>query len=92
MHRKNNSSIEYRFRKTRLYDYVKHFQNTDDSYLLIKETIKREISFILKDPKQLLKIALLSLIESSRKDPRVFMLCVITRITLQQHQQVIRRQ
>ena len=58
--------------KTRLYDYVKHFQNTDDSYLLIKETIKREISFILKDPKQLLKKALLSLIESSRKDPRSF--------------------
>src|SRR5919106_255686 len=58
--------------KTRLSDYVKHFQNTDDSYLLIKETIKREISFILKDPKQLLKKALLSLIESSRKDPRSF--------------------
>ena len=51
---------------------MKHFQNTDDSYLTIKETIKREVSLILKDPKELLKIALLSLIESSRKDPRRF--------------------
>ena len=51
---------------------MKHFQNTDDLNLTIKETIKWQISFTLKDPKQLLKIALLSLIESSRKDPRSF--------------------
>jgi hypothetical protein len=58
--------------KLRLEELIECIQNNKEEYLKIKETIKREVSYILKDPRQLLRIALISLIISSRKDPNIF--------------------
>jgi hypothetical protein len=58
--------------KTRLEEFIECFQGNNEVYLKIKDTIKQEIEYTLSDPRQLLKIALVSLIESSRKDPRRF--------------------
>lgn len=61
-----------RVTKLRLEELVESFQDNNEAYLKIIETIKREVSYILKDPRQLLRIALISLIISSRKDPNNF--------------------
>jgi hypothetical protein len=58
--------------KLRLEELVEYFQNNNEEYLNIKETIKREVSSTIKDARQLLRIALISLIVSSRKDPSKF--------------------
>jgi hypothetical protein len=51
---------------------VRDFQNNNETYLQIKQTIKREVESILTDRRQLLKFAILSIFESLRKDPRKF--------------------
>jgi hypothetical protein len=51
---------------------VRDFQNNNETYLQIKQTIKREVEIILTDRRQLLKFAILSIFESLRKDPRKF--------------------
>jgi hypothetical protein len=61
-----------RLTKLRSEELVESFQDNNEAYLKIKEIIKREVPYILKDPRQLLKIALISLIISSRKDPNNF--------------------
>src|SRR5918995_2562556 len=58
--------------KTGLQEYIECFQKNNDVYLKIKETIKLEVKRILTNPRQLLSTALVSLIESSRIDPRKF--------------------
>jgi hypothetical protein len=58
--------------KLRSEELVESFQDNNEAYLKIKETIKREVSYVLKDPRQLLRIALISLIITSRKDPNKF--------------------
>jgi hypothetical protein len=48
---------------------VKHFENSNEAYIKIIKTIEEKVISILSDAKPLLRIALLSLIESMRKDP-----------------------
>jgi hypothetical protein len=51
----------------------KEKNNNNEGYIIkIKQTIKREVESTLADHRQLLKLALVSLIESLRKDPRKF--------------------
>jgi hypothetical protein len=51
---------------------VKDFQNNNETYLQIKQTVKREVESILTARRQLLKFAVLCIFESLRKDPRKF--------------------
>jgi hypothetical protein len=55
--------------KVRLQELVDNFQNDDEEYIKIRNTAKEKVVSILSDRKVLLKLALLSLIESTRNDP-----------------------
>jgi hypothetical protein len=48
---------------------VKHFENSNEMYIKIIKTVEEKVVSILSDAKPLLRIALLSLTESMRKDP-----------------------
>jgi hypothetical protein len=48
---------------------VRQFQNNNEEYVKIKKTVEEKVQSILSDQKMVLKLALLSLIESMRKDP-----------------------
>ena len=48
---------------------VDNFQNNDEGYVKIRKTAEEKVISILSDAKPLLRIALLSLTESMRKDP-----------------------
>lgn len=48
---------------------VKHFENNNEEYAKIKKTVEEKVHSVLSDRKMVLKLALLSLIESMRKDP-----------------------
>jgi hypothetical protein len=50
-------------------DLVKHFENNNEVYIKIRKTVEEEVHSVLSDKKMLLKLALLSLTESMRKDP-----------------------
>jgi hypothetical protein len=56
-------------KKIALEELVKRFENNNEEYLKIKQTVKHEVSSILSDGKVLLRLALYSLIESIRNDP-----------------------
>jgi hypothetical protein len=58
--------------KVRLEGLVDNFQNNDEGYIKIKNTAEEKVISILSDRKMLLKLALLSLTESMRKDPDKF--------------------
>jgi hypothetical protein len=51
---------------------IKQFQNNNEEYLKIKETIKQEIEHVLGYRRQLLKEALLSVIDACLNDPVKF--------------------
>ena len=48
---------------------VKHFENSNEEYLKIRKTAEEKVHSVLSDRKMLLKLALLSLTESIRKNP-----------------------
>ena len=48
---------------------VRYFENNNEEYIKIRKTIEEKVRNILSDAKPLLRIALLSLTESMRKDP-----------------------
>ena len=48
---------------------VRHFENNNEEYVKIRKTVEEKVISILSDAKMLLKLALLSLTESMRKDP-----------------------
>ena len=48
---------------------VRYFENNNEGYIKIRKTVEEKVISILSDAKPLLKIALLSLTESMRKDP-----------------------
>jgi hypothetical protein len=50
-------------------DLVKRFENNNEEYLKIKQTVKQEVSSILSNAKPLLRLALDSIIESIRNEP-----------------------
>jgi hypothetical protein len=51
---------------------VKHFENSNEVYIKIRKTVEEKVISILSNSKMLLKLALLSLTESMRKDPDKF--------------------
>jgi aminoglycoside phosphotransferase len=51
---------------------VKHFENSNEAYIKIRKTVEEKVISILSDKKMLLKLALLSLTESIRKDTDKF--------------------
>ena len=55
--------------KVRLKALVDNFQNDNEEYVNIKKTVEEKVVSILSDAKPLLRMALLSLTESLRKDP-----------------------
>jgi chromosome segregation ATPase len=58
--------------KKGLEDIVERFRNNDETYATIKEMVKEQIESVLASPRQLLRLALVSMIESSRKNPSMF--------------------
>jgi hypothetical protein len=48
---------------------VRHFENNNEEYAKIKKTVEEKVRSILSDQKMVLKLGLLSLIESMRKEP-----------------------
>jgi len=59
-------------RKSRLEAFVENFQNTNDEYLEIRKITERKAMPILRSSEILLRRALISLIESMRKDPEKY--------------------
>ena len=55
--------------KVRVKDLVDNFQNDNEEYIKIRNTVEEKVHSVLSDKKMLLKLALLSLTESMRKDP-----------------------
>jgi hypothetical protein len=58
--------------KVRLKALVDNFQNNNEEYIKIRNTVEEKVHSVLSDKKTLLKLALLSLTESMRKDPDKF--------------------
>jgi hypothetical protein len=58
--------------KVRLEGLVDNFQNNDEGYVKIRNTAEEKVVNILSNKKTLLKLALLSLTESMRKNPDKF--------------------
>ena len=58
--------------RVRVKDLVDSFQNDNEGYVKIRNTAEEKLVSILSDKKTLLKLALLSLTESIRKDPDKF--------------------
>jgi hypothetical protein len=48
---------------------VRQFENSNEVYIKIRKTVEEKVISILLDAKPILRIALLSLTESMRKDP-----------------------
>ena len=59
-------------RKIRLEGLVDNFQNNNEEYIKIRKTVEEKVVSVLSDRKMLLKLAILSLAESMRKDPDKF--------------------
>jgi len=51
---------------------VRQFQNSNEVYIKIRKTVEEKVHSVLSDKKMLLRLALLSLTESMRKDPDKF--------------------
>ena len=56
----------------RLNALLRQFKNSDEEYLKIRYAAKQAVESVLSDSRQLLKFAILSLIESLRADPTKF--------------------
>jgi hypothetical protein len=56
-------------KKIALEDLVKRFENNNEEYLKINQTVKDKVGSILSDGKVLLRLALYSLMESIRNEP-----------------------
>jgi hypothetical protein len=56
-------------KRMKLKGLVRHFQNNNEEYIKIKKTVEEKVHSVLSDRKMVLKLALLSLTESMRKDP-----------------------
>ena len=56
----------------RLNALLRQFKNSDEEYLKIRYAAKQAVESVLSDSRQLLKFAVLSLIESLRADPTKF--------------------
>jgi hypothetical protein len=64
--------LQLRRQNMRLNSLLRQFKNSDEEYLKIRYTARQAVIIALSDSRQLLKFALLSLIESLRADPIKF--------------------
>lgn len=56
--------------KIKLENFVEYFHNNNEAYLKIQQIVKREVEHIMGNPvRQLLRFALASIFESSRRHP-----------------------
>lgn len=55
--------------KIKLENFLNYFQSTNDTYLKIREIVKQEIEHVMANPGRLLRFALTSIFESSRRHP-----------------------
>jgi hypothetical protein len=62
-------STKLQMQNVRLKALVDNSQNNDEGYNKIRNTVEEKVHSVLSDKKTLLKLALLSLTESMRKDP-----------------------
>ena len=58
--------------KIRLEALVDNFQDNNEGYIKIRRTVEAKVHSALSDRKVLLKLTLLSLTESMRKDPQKY--------------------
>jgi hypothetical protein len=56
-------------RRMKLHGLVKHFENNNEEYTKIKNTVEEKVHSVLSDQRMVLKLALLSLTESMKNDP-----------------------
>ena len=56
-------------KRMKLQDLLRHFENNNEEYTKIRKTAEEKVYSVLSDRKMLLKLALLSLIESMKNDP-----------------------
>jgi hypothetical protein len=70
---------------------VRHFENNNEQYGKIRNTVEEKVQSILSDRRMVLKLALVSLIESMRKDPDKYshLFIIITRLQHHEHKQQI---
>ena len=65
-----NSMLE--LQKIRLQNFVKDFQDNNIEFNKVKQAIKGEVEYVLADHRQLLRMAIKSVIELLRLDPQKF--------------------
>ena len=65
-------TLELHRQNMELNSLLRQFKNNDENYLKIKYAAKQAVESVLSDRRQLLKLALLSLIESLHADPIKF--------------------
>ena len=58
--------------KIRLKRLVKRFKDNDEEYLRIKRTVQNKVTNLLLDGKEILKVALNSLMQSMRANPQKY--------------------
>lgn len=63
------AALSLNMKKTRLENTINSFQNNNEAYVKIKQIVRQEIETIISNPRSLLKLALASIFESSRKHP-----------------------
>lgn len=56
-------------KRMKLQSLVRHFENNNEEYIKIKNTVEEKVHNVLSDRRMVLKLALLSLTESIRKEP-----------------------
>jgi hypothetical protein len=60
--------------KTQLEEFIEHFKNSKAEYVKVKENIKRDIEDTLTNSRRLIRLALSTVVESSRNDINKFQL------------------
>ena len=58
-----------RLQKSKLESFVRHFQNNNESFQMIKGLVKQTVGQSLKNHRHILSLAFLSVIDSCRRDP-----------------------
>jgi hypothetical protein len=64
---------------------VKHFENNSEEYIKIKKTVEEKVHSVLSDRRMVLKLGLLSLIESMKNDPGKYSRLIYHSICRQRH-------
>jgi septal ring factor EnvC (AmiA/AmiB activator) len=89
-HKEQIEKIAYlQSKKITLEDLVRRFENNNEEYLKINQTVKDKVGSILSEGKVLLRLALYSLMESIRNEPVKYssLICYNDIYGLQQQQQ-----